>query len=99
MAAGAFMALAGTLFAVAEELLGAATFCSCAQSCAPTKPPPAKTTTALSKNLERQFVILLSILTQSFGYTPKVKRLVHYRNGITMADTLGGSHIAVKPHL
>jgi len=28
-----------------------------------------------------------------------VKRLVHYRNGITMADTLGGSYIAVKPHL
>jgi hypothetical protein len=37
-------------------------------------------------------------LKQSFEYTPKVKRLVHYRNGITMADTLGGSYIAVKPH-
>jgi hypothetical protein len=38
-------------------------------------------------------------LNQSFERTLKVKRLVHYRNGIMMADTLGGRYIAVKPHL
>jgi hypothetical protein len=60
MAAGAFAALPGALFAFAG-LLGAAAFCSCAQSCAPIKPHPAKTNAPLRRNLERQFVIFFSV--------------------------------------